>query len=134
MYEPGTKWADYPGDTLYLWNGDVLYTAHEDSVNVLESDKAEGYKDSWVVDIYSLSNPDWLPQGGQWMESEYISDMNYTIEGITNRLIDCDLWKDDWTILDPNVGEIIKDLFEKCQEKDIKITALKERHQKYVKE
>lgn len=110
-YSPDTKWSEYPGDTLYLWNGDVLYTASEDQYNISEYDESKGYKDSWVVDIYSLSEP--VPQGGQWMERNYISDMNYTIQGIMDRLGRCDLWIDNWTILDPEVGELLYQAFER---------------------
>lgn len=117
MYSPWTKWSEYPSDTLYLWNGDVLYMAREDSENISEVDVAEGYKDSWIVDIFSISDEDWLPPGGRWMESDRISDMNYTIEGITNRLLDCDLWKDDWKILDPKIGEALRAAFVEWQEK-----------------
>lgn len=119
MIDPSTKWENYLGTTLYLWNGNVLYTASEDSTNVSESDKSSGYKDSWVVDIYSNSDEDRIPQGGQWMETEYISDMNYTIEEIINRLLDCDLWKDDWEILDPSTGEALMDAFVKHQAIDV---------------
>lgn len=104
--DPSTKWKDYPGDTLYLWNGDVLYTATED--------EAEGYKDSWIVNIYSLTEE--VPQGGQWMETEMISDQNYTIEGIMKRLGKCDLWKSDWKILKPDVGACVEAAILKLQE------------------
>ena len=103
MIDPGMKWEEYPGDTLYLWNGRVLYTAMQDfGYNVSEADEYQGYKDSWVVDIYSLTED--VPQGGQWMERERISDMNYTIQGIMDRLGQCDLWEDIWRILEPDLG------------------------------
>ena len=114
-FDPSTKWKDYPGDTLYLWNGDVLYTATEDAgCNLLKEDEAEGYKDSWVVNIYSLTEE--VPQGGQWMETEMISDQNYTIEGIMKRLGKCDLWKSDWQILKPDVGACVEAAILKLQE------------------
>ena len=115
-YTPETKWSDYPGDSLYLWNGKVLYVATEDfGFNLSGEDASKGYKDSWVVDIYTTDpyEYDWIPQGGQWMESELISNLNYTIEGICERLLDCDLWKDDWQILDPEIGSILHAAFEK---------------------
>lgn len=106
-FDPSTKWKDYPGDTLYLWNGDVLYAATEDAgCNLSKEDEAEGYKDSWVVNIYSLTEE--VPQGGQWMETELISDLDYTIEGIMKRLGKCDLWKSDWQILEPDFGACIE--------------------------
>lgn len=115
-YTPETKWTEYPSDSLYLWNGKVLYVATEDGgVNLSKDDIANGYKDSWVVDIYTTdpNEYDWIPQGGQWMETERIWDMDYTIEGICERLLECDLWKDDWKILTPLAGSILHATLEK---------------------
>lgn len=109
MIDPGMKWSEYKGSTLYLWNGDTLYAATEDSENIHEIDEAMGYKDSWIVDIYTLQGE--VPQGGQWMETEMISDLDYTLEGIIDRLSECDLWEDDWQILDPFVGRKLQFLF-----------------------
>lgn len=118
-FQPNTKWSDYPGSTLYLWNGKVLYVATEDfGCNLLEEDIAEGYKDCWITDIYTTDSIeyDWVPQGGQWLESELISNLNYTIEGIVERLLDCDLWKDDWWALDPRVGSVLQAAFEASEQ------------------
>lgn len=111
--DPSMKWNDYKGDRLYLWNGDVLYVASEDSENITKSDEAEGYKDSWVVDIYSLTEE--VPQGGQWMETELIEDLDYTIQGVIDRLSECDLWKSDWQILDPDFGECVEIAMQKLK-------------------
>lgn len=113
MIDPGTKWNDYSNGSLYLWNGDVLYVATQDSNNVTEEDEARGYMDSWVVDIYSTTEE--VPQGGQWMETKMIEDLDYTIQGVMDRLGGCDLWKDDWRILEPDIGEVLQMAFEKLQ-------------------
>lgn len=119
------KWNDYPSDSLYLWNGDVLYVATEDQQNVLEEDEAKGYKDSWVVDMYSITEE--VPQGGQWMEREYISDIGYTIRDVIDRLGRCDLWEDKWQVLEPSVGSTMQNLFANNEFKSITIKELKEK-------
>lgn len=104
MIDPGMKWSEYKGDTLYLWNGDTLYTAtEEDESTTLE-------EDCWLVDIYSLYEP--VPQGGCWIEDVPIKDSDYTIKGIMERLKGCDLWEDNWTVLDPEIGETLRSGFE----------------------
>ena len=122
------KWNDYPSDSLYLWNGDVLYVATEDQQNVLEEDEAKGYKDSWVVDMYSITEE--VPQGGQWMEREYISDIGYTIRDVIDRLGRCDLWEDKWKVLEPSVGSTMRDLFESHESKKREIKELEEKQNK----
>ena len=114
MINSNMKWEDYPSDTLYLWNGSVLYTATADDYNVIDYDRMRGYIDSWVVDIYSLTED--VPQGGQWMEQKRISDMDYTIQDIMDRLGQCDLWQDDWRILEPDLGSNLKIAIEKANE------------------
>ena len=102
--DPSTKWNDYQGDTLYLWNGDTLYTAtEEDTSTTLE-------EDCWVVDIYSIYGD--APQGGCWIEEKPIEDLDYTIEGVIDRLSGCDLWEDNWRILDPKIGDDLRSRFE----------------------
>ena len=122
------KWNDYPSDSLYLWNGDVLYVATEDQQNILEEDEAKGYKDSWVVDMYSITEE--VPQGGQWMEKEYIRDIGYTIRDVIDRLGRCDLWEDKWQVLEPSVGSTMQDLFANNEFKSITIKELKEKTKK----
>lgn len=107
MIDPGMKWNDYESETLYLWNGNVLYVAtEEDETGTLE-------ENCWVVDIYSCGEE--VPQGGCWTEDKPIKDLDYTIQGVMDRLGDCDLWKSDWRILEPDIGNVLQMAFEKIQ-------------------
>ncbi len=107
------KWNDYTSDTLYLWNGTELYKIAEgDGSNLFLSDEEEGYKDYWLTDIASKTEGD----GGQWMETELISDIDYTIQGVIDRMTECDLWEDDWKVIDEDLGDKLMQGFEKCWE------------------
>ena len=107
------KWNDYTSDTLYLWNGTELYKIAEgDGSNLFISDEEEGYKDYWLTDIASKTEGN----GGQWMETELISDIDYTIQGVIDRMMECDLWEDDWKVIDEDLGEKLFQGFEKCWE------------------
>ena len=115
--DPSTKWKDYSGDTLYLWNGEVLYTATEDAENLSDEDKARGCKDGWFVDIFSsTANYDWIPTGGYWTETKIIDEQDYTIEQIVKRLLECDLWEDDWVIVEPSLGACLRRALEVVEE------------------
>lgn len=92
------KWNDYPSDVLYLWNGEDLFKILEGSgCNLLEGDIEEGYADYWMTEC----NAD---GGGQWMETQLISEIDYTIQGVIDRMSECDLWDDDWEVLDEDLG------------------------------
>ena len=93
------KWNDYPSDVLYLWNGEDLFKILEGSGdNLLEEDIEEGYVDYWMTE----HNADC---GGQWMETQLISEIDYTIQGVIDRMCECDLWDDDWEALDEDLGD-----------------------------
>lgn len=103
------KWNDYPGDSLYLWNGTTLYRIAEGSgSNLSYRDEDEGYADYWLTDIASKTEGD----GGQWMETELITDIDYTIQGVINRMMECDLWDDNWKVINENLGDELFEAFE----------------------
>lgn len=102
------KWNDYKSDTLYLWNGEELFKIAEGTGdNLLQEDIEEGYVDYWITDVYSRIGND----GGQWMETRLISDIDYTIQGVIDRIRECDLWDDDWTVLDYDKGSHFEEIF-----------------------
>ena len=115
------KWNDYLSDTLYLWNGNTIFRIQEGfGDNLCKEDEDEGYKDYWMTDY--ASNED--GNGGQWLETELISDIDYTIQGVIDRIMECDLWDDDWIVIDELLGELLMDFFEKSWDVN---RALKER-------
>lgn len=96
------KWNDYPTDTIYLWNGDEIFRISEGTGdNLSEEDVENGYKDYWITEYASTE----YINGGQWLEKEFIADLDYTIQGVLNRLMECDLWEDNWEIIDEYLGE-----------------------------
>lgn len=104
------KWNDYPSDTLYLWNGNVLFVIAEGTGdNLLEEDEEEGYVDYWITECHG---EDCDYDGGQWMETKLIADIDYTVQGVIDRIMECDLWDDDWIVLDGDVGESLQDKFD----------------------
>ena len=106
------KWNDYPSDTLYLYNGEDLFkiTQNTTDENLSDEDIDEGYKDSWMTDIFREK---YGLYGGQWMETELISDIDYTLQGVIDRMMECDLWDDNWEIIDEDLGDKLSDCFEK---------------------
>lgn len=103
------EWNEYPSDVLYLWNGNTIFRIAEgDGGNLLPEDEEEGYKDYWMTEWYDINGQE---DGGQWMERELISDIGYTIQGVLWRLMDCDLWEDNWEILPPAIGSEILSCF-----------------------
>lgn len=100
------KWNDYDSDTLYLWNkDDVVFIIQEGTgVNLLEDDIDKGYKDYWMTEWYVNRNE---VDGGQWMEKECIKDIDYTIQGVIDRISECDLWDTDWVVLDNEDAELL---------------------------
>ena len=104
-----SKWNDHEGD-LYLWNGKTLFKIAEgDGSNLWAEDEEQGYVDYWVTYIASKEFGD----GGMWMETELISQKDYTIQGVIDRLMECDLWDDEWKVIDEELGEILYEAFEK---------------------
>ena len=103
------KWNDYVGDTIYLWNGDTLYGISEGNGSALTyEDEEEGYVDYWMTDIVSKTYGD----GGQWMETKLIRDIDYTIQGVIDRILECDLWESDWRVIDEKLGDELLEAFE----------------------
>ncbi len=102
------KWNDYKSDSLYLWNGKILFVITEgDGSNLLDEDIEDGYEDYWVTNWYETNYTD----GGQWMETKPIKEIDYTILGVIKRILDCDLWEDDWIILDDALGSELANQF-----------------------
>ena len=115
-----SKWNDYPSDILYLWseNEKTIFIIFEgDGENLFSKDIAEGYKDYWMTDYITS---DGYCDGGQWMETELIGDLDYTIQGVLDRMMECDLWEDDWEILDNESGEQLWNQFYEQIERGIK--------------
>ena len=101
----GMRWNDYPSDTLYLWNGKTLFVIAEGTGdNLWQEDIDAGYNDYWMTESYGEDGGD----GGQWLEKTLIHDINYTIQGVMDRMMECDLWDDSWVILDPEYGEELR--------------------------
>lgn len=109
MIDMNIKWNKYPSDTLYLWDGETIFRITEGSGdNLFPEDEENGYIDYWLTDYYNFNNGD----GGQWMETELISNIDYTIQGVINRIKECDLWESNWKIIDEEVGKILFDAFD----------------------
>ena len=103
------KWNDYPSDVLFLWDGETLFRIAEGSGdNLFDEDIEEGYVDYWLTDYYNFNDGN----GGQWLETKYIRDIDYTIQGVLDRLKECDLWDSDWKIIDEDTGYAIMKDFE----------------------
>lgn len=103
------KWNDYDSDTLYLWNGTDLFVITEGSgENLSTEDREEGYVDYWMTNCYAEGCGG---DGGQWMETELITNIDYTIQGVIDRIMDCDLWDDDWKVIDDDTGSSLEDKF-----------------------
>ena len=117
------KWNDYSSDTLYLWNGTTLFRIAEgDGSNLWEEDREAGYKDYWITEYRDLDNAN----GGQWLETDYIKNLDYTIQGVMERLYDCDLWEDDWIVLSEDLGDELLDAFDKYGEAELQLKRVKE--------
>lgn len=106
------KWNDYKSDTLYLWSKEeeTLFIISEGTgENLLDEDIAEGYVDYWMTDSYDKER--FCEEGGQWLEKKMIYDIDYTIQGVIDRMMTCDLWMADWEVIDEETGEELRDLF-----------------------
>ena len=82
-----TKWNDYDSDTLYLISKDkdrLIVIKEGDGSNLLPEDESQGYKDYWYVTEYDLEEMV-EDDGMQWLETELITDINYTIEDVIKR-------------------------------------------------
>lgn len=97
------KWNDYSSDTLYLWDGETIFMIAEGTgENLWDEDVDAGYLDYWMTESYSFNED--TCNGGQWMETKLIRDIDYTIQGVIDRLMECDLWDSNWEILDNDTG------------------------------
>lgn len=117
------KWNDYPNEHLFLYNkkDNVLYQLSEGSgSNILWEDIMNGYKDYWVSSIYDL-NKNTEIDGGFWLEKENIFDIDYTIEEVINRMMECDLYgkRKDWEIADNEWAENIVETILEEEYKDM---------------
>ncbi len=102
MVDTSVKWNDYPSGTLYLWNGQDLYIVAEGTGdNLTAEDEENGYKDYWMTECYTLNRDD----GGQWLETEFIQEIDYTLQGVIARMMTCDLWEDEWQIISEDQGQ-----------------------------
>ena len=109
MINLDTKWNEYPSDKLYLWNGETIFRIAEgDGTNLWDEDVENGYVDYWMTDYYDFEDGN----GGQWMETKLISDIDYTIQGVIERIKKCDLWDSDWEIIDESIGDTLFNAFE----------------------
>lgn len=109
-----TKWNDWSSDSLYLWNGDTLYVAKEgDGSNLDFRDKEAGWHDYWYTEVYAMGGDGAIQEdGGIWLERELIMDHGHTIRSVIDRLMECDLWADDWQLLDAEQGDRLQGLFD----------------------
>lgn len=115
------KWNDYSSDTLFLWNGSVVFRISEGTgENLWEEDIRQGYKDYWVTDWAGTDVGD----SGIWLEKECISVIDYTIQGVIDRLKECDLWEDNWKVIDEDIGEQLLEQFEKIWNVNLELKAL----------
>lgn len=98
------KWNNYGSDTIYLWNGHSIFQISEGiGDNLLDEDIEEGYVDYWITECRTLDKEK-SDEGGQWMETKLISEIDYTIQGVIDRMSKCDLWEDDWEVIDEDLG------------------------------
>jgi len=107
----GMKWNDYKEkygtDSLYLWNGYTLFVIVEGTGdNLLPEDEENGYVDYWMTNYYNDDDAD----GGQWMETNLIAEIDYTIQGVINRILQCS--DSDWVFIEPKLGEETMDAYE----------------------
>lgn len=123
MVDLNMKWNDYDSDRLYLWNGTDLFIIIEGSGdNLSEEDIEEGYVDYWMTECYTEGRDGC---GGQWLETELITNIDYTIQGVIDRMMECDLWDDDWTVIDEDLGLELYEKYEEVWKLDMEINAIK---------
>ena len=125
------KWNDYSSDTLYLWDGKTVFRIAEGiGDNLWPEDIERGWVDYWLTDYYSFDDAD----GGQWMETKLIHDKDYTIQGVINRMKECDLWESNWKVISQDVGESLVDDFESYYSEKNKSRYHKEKSDEIKKE
>jgi hypothetical protein len=61
------------------------------------------------------------------METKPIIDIDYTIQGVIDRMMKCDLWKDKWKVLDKKLGIEIYEAYKKNQKLIARINRLKQK-------
>ncbi len=110
------KWNDLVSKELYLLNkktNTVYYVTEGDGSNLSPEDEANGYQDYWMSEIYDLTveGDRWQKEmdGGQWLETESIRKIGYTVEGVIERMMECDLTgdRDDWEIISVKHAEVL---------------------------
>lgn len=120
-------WQEYTEffntDSVYFLNEDEsrLYVIVEgDGSNLFPEDDEEGYVDYWMTYMYDVNEKKEI-DGGQWLETEYISKRNYTIGELIDRMKECDAPADleHWTIQLPEVGERVQSDIENAEFKRI---------------
>ena len=102
------KNANWSGEDLYLWNGkDTLFRISEGTGdNLFAEDVEAGYADYWMTEWFTITADCELEaDGGQWMETELILDKYHTVGAVLDRVMECDLWEDDWRLLEMETGE-----------------------------
>ena len=105
------KWNGYKEGRLCLWNGSELYIAtpeYDDSIIDYDDDDYE--ENCWIVDVYGVD--DNIIQGGCWTEEKPIKEIDYTIQGVIDRLGECDLWADNWKFVPKEEAYEFMDLIE----------------------
>ena len=111
------KWSEYCSKehtgSIYFVNEyeTYLYRVTEGTGdNLLPEDKEDGYVDYWLTDFYNLKEKR-EGDGGEWLETKLISDRDYTIGELIERMKECDapLDLERWTIQPAKVGESITD-------------------------
>lgn len=115
---PETRWNDNVSKELYLLNKTktrIYHISEGDGSNLLPEDEANAYQDYWISEIFDLTveGDRWKKEidGGQWLETEIISRIDYTIEGVIERMMECDLDGDrkDWEIISSEYAEDLLD-------------------------
>lgn len=112
-----TKWNEFGSDSMCLWNGSVLFIIKEgDGSNLSDEDIEEGFEDYWITNWYGFVSGVFEADGGQWMETQSIHEHDYTIAEVLGRLQGCDLWRDDWELLDDDTAGRLYNIFEELTE------------------
>lgn len=112
MIDRNAKWN---GETLYLWNGwySLFVISEGTGDNLLKEDVDEGYVDYWMTDWFRADDEGEIEaDGGQWMERELVRNKYHTVGEVLERLMECDLWNDNWRLLDEAKGDELYALFD----------------------
>ncbi len=102
-------WNDYGENlsfSLYLYSRDTgfIYKVSEGTGdNLLDEDKEAGYRDYWDTELVNVDSGS--QQGGMWLEKDYISTLDYTLNSLVTKMcVNDDIAVSDWFILDPEFG------------------------------